>query len=183
MKQQILNRYSGVVIYECELPDRTENAMKMALLKAVAEEADLRYADLQSANLRYADLQSADLRYADLRYANLRYADLQSADLRYANLRYADLRYANLRYADLRYGKLIGDRPYFSISPIGSRQDTLTLWLTDKGAMLKTGCFEGTFEEFEKQLESEHGENDHAKEYRAALELCKVHSEIWTPKP
>lgn len=39
MKQQILNRYTSEVIYECELPDGTDNAMRAALIKAVAERA------------------------------------------------------------------------------------------------------------------------------------------------
>ena len=132
MKQHILDRYSNAVIYECELPDSTENAMRAALVKAVAGRAYL-----SSANLSGAYLNDAQ--------------------------------------------KLIGSRPYFSISNIGSRQDNLILWLTDKGSFLRTGCFEGTFEEFRSQLATEHGENDHAKEYKAALVMCEVHASIWTP--
>ena len=72
--------------------------------------ANLRYANLRHADLRYANLHHADLRYADLRYADLRYADLGYANLGYANLRYANLRYANLGHADLRYAKNITDK-------------------------------------------------------------------------
>ena len=178
MKQQILNRDTNAVIYECELPDGTENPMRAAVIKAVAECANLRGADLSDANLRGADLRGADLSDADLRGADLSDANLRDADLRGANLSDANLRGASLR--DER--KLIGDRPYFSIGPIGSRMDNLKLWLTDKGPFLQTGCFSGTFDEFRKNLGEEHGDNDHAEEYLVALLLCECHASIWTPK-
>jgi hypothetical protein len=75
--------------------------MRETVIKAIAANADLRYADLSYANLSSADLSYANLRYANLSYADLSYADLSSADLRYANLSSADLRSANLRSADL----------------------------------------------------------------------------------
>jgi len=94
----------------------------------------------------------------------------------------ADLRFADLSSANLRFGKLIGDRPYFSIGGIGSRQDYLTLWMTDAGNVFKTGCFTGLLDEFEASIKKTHGENNHAKEYAAAIAMCKAHIEIWTPK-
>ena len=134
MKQQIKNRYTSEVIFECDVPDDVNAsgmAMRHALEKAIQAKAnlsyaDLRFADLRSANLRSADLSYANLRFANLRFANMRYADLSSANLRSANLRfanmrdadlssanlrsadlsYADLRYADLSYADLRYANM-----------------------------------------------------------------------------
>jgi len=152
------------------------------LSSANLSSANLRSADLRSANLRYANLRSADLSFADLSSANLRSADLSSANLRSADLRSADLSSADLRSADLRFGKLIGDRPYFSIGGIGSRQDYLTLWMTDAGNVFKTGRFIGSIDEFEASIKKTHGENNHAKEYAAAIAMCKAHIEIWTPK-
>jgi hypothetical protein len=154
-------------------------------------DADLRCADLRCANLSDADLRDADLRDAmsganlsgaDLRYANLRYANLRDADLRDANLSGADLNGADLSGADLHSGKAIGHRPYFSIGPIGSRADYLTLWLTDKGQFVKAGCFTGTLDEFAASVEKTHGENDHGKEYQMAILLMKSHAVLWTPK-
>lgn len=213
MKQQIFSRHTNAVIYECELPDGTENAMRAALVKAVAERANLGDANLGGVNLRDANLRGvnlsgvnlggvnldgvnlgdANLRYANLRYANLRGANLGGANLRYANLVGANLVGANLRDANLDGAnlhdanldggrKLIGDRPYFSIGPIGSRLENLKLWLTDKGPFLEAGCFFGTFEEFETKLNEDHGDNDYAKEYRSALLMCEAHAVIWTPK-
>ena len=75
--------------------------------------------------------------------------------------------------------KLIGPRPIFQIGPIGSRSDYFISYTTDAGIMLKAGCFTGTIGEFEAELTEEHGDNNHAQEYRAALELIKTHATIW----
>ena len=47
----------------------------------------------------------------------------------------------------------------------------------------RAGCFTGTVAEFEfeAKLQTEHGDNAHAKEYRAALALIAVHAALWTP--
>ena len=151
-KVQIKNRYdSNVVVYECEAPEGTENTMKFAIEKAVAEKANLGGANLGGANLGGANLRGADLRDADLGGANT---------------------------------NLIGDRPYFSIGPVGSRSDNLTLWITEKGPLLKTGCFgPDTFEAFRSNLEREHPVGStHRKEYEAAILTCEAHAVLWTPK-
>jgi len=105
-------------------------------------------------------------------------ANLYGADLRGADLCGADLRGANLRGA----GKLIGDRPIIQISPIGSRSDFLTAYITDNGIFLKTGCFFGTVENFKSAIKNTHGDNIHAEEYTAALTLIETHVKIYTPK-
>ena len=166
-KVQIKNRYdSNVVVYECEAPEGTQNTMKFAIEKAVAEKANLR-----GAYLRGADLSGAYLRGADLVGANLVDANLGGAYLGGANLGGA-------------YTVLVCDRPYFSIGPIGSRLDSLTLWITEKGPLLKTGCFgPDTFEAFRGNLERDHpAESTHRKEYEAALLMCEAHAVLWTPK-
>ncbi len=142
--------------------------------------ANLRSANLRSANLRSANLRSANLRSADLRSANLYGADLGGADLRNADLGGANLYGANLYGANLGdAGKLTGDRPYFEVGPIGSRQDVLAAFLTEKGVFLRTGCFFGTVEAFRDNLQGEHGDNVHAIEYRAALVLVEAHYAAW----
>ena len=56
-------------------------------------------------------------------------------------------------------------------------------YVTDKGLRFDAGCqHQITREVFEERLTELHGENDHAKEYRAALALIDAHAEIWTPK-
>ena len=202
MKQQIKNRYTSEVIFECDVPDDVNAsgmAMRHALEKAIQAKANLlsadlssadlssanlRYANLRSANLSYADLSSADLRYADLRYANLRSANLSYANLSSANLRSANLSSANLSSANLQENnKLIGLRPFFSIGPIGSRADYLQSFITEKGVLINAGCFkEKTLDEFRAKLAQEHGNNDYAKEYEMAILMVEAYAAIWTLK-
>jgi uncharacterized protein YjbI with pentapeptide repeats len=103
-------------------------------------------------------------------------AYLSRAYLSGANLSGADLSGAYLSGA-----KLIGERPVFQIGPIGSRCDYFVAYITNQGIKLLAGCFFGTVQEFREKLAEEHGDNKHAKEYNAALEMIDVHAEIWTP--
>ena len=150
--------------------------------------AYLRGADLSDADLRGADLSDASLSGADLSDANLRGADLSDAslsgaDLSDANLRGANLRGANLSGADLSDDlKLVGDRPYFQLGPIGSELRTFEAFITDHGLRLRAGCFFGTRDEFVAKLNKTHGNNIHAREYTAALSLIDAHCELWTPE-
>lgn len=88
MNIEILNRWSGAVIYTHEAEGATLRDAVLAAIRA-------------GANLRAADLRAADLSAADLRDANLRAADLSDADLRAADLSDANLRDANLSDANL----------------------------------------------------------------------------------
>jgi uncharacterized protein YjbI with pentapeptide repeats len=118
--QQILSRWSGAVLFECELPEGVESGMAMRHALEMATDAhanlsvanlrgaDLRGADLSDANLSGADLSGADLSGANLSDANLRGADLSVANLRGANLSDANLRGANLRGANLSVANLRG---------------------------------------------------------------------------
>jgi hypothetical protein len=145
--------------------------------------ADLRHADLQGADLRGAFLQGVFLRGADLRHADLQGADLRGAFLQGADLRGADLRGAFLQGADLRgaflqgadlgekFGKVLANG-YFTTGPIGSRDDTLTAWHTDKDIFINTGCFFDSIELFRAAVIKTHGEESkHGKLY---LGMCNV---------
>ena len=157
------------------------NLIGASLIDANLIGANLRDANLIGANLGGANLGGANLRDANLGGANLGGANLGGANLRDANLRDASLIGANLAGANLAGKKLIGDRPFFTIGPIGSRSDYLQAFLTDAGLMIRTGCFFGAKTEFEEKLSEKHGGNDHAQEYRAALVLIGKHAELWTP--
>ena len=140
------------------------------------EKADLRGANLRGADLRGADLWGADLRDANLRDANLRDADLRVANLRDANLWGADLRGANLWGADLRDANLWGAAGkilYFG--PIGSRQGITYVTKTERTIHVRCGCFYGTLEEFAAKVEEKHGDSQHGKSYKAAIEFIKAH--------
>jgi hypothetical protein len=206
MRYQIKHRVTGVVLFEADLPGgmATRHALEQAVeAGANLGGADLYGADLRGANLGGASLYGANLGGADLYGANLGGADLYGADLRGASLYGAslyganlggaslygaDLYGANLRGADLGSAnlgegkKLIAKRPILIIGPIGSRSDNLMAFITEAGILLKAGCFFGTAEEFQASLADKHGDNDHAREYAAALAMIQAHAEIWTPK-
>lgn len=93
--------------------------------------------------------------------ANLRGADLRGANLRGANLLDADLRGAA--------GKIL------SFGPIGSRQGITYVTKTERTIHVRCGCFYGTLEEFAAKVEEEHGDSQHGKSYKAAIEFIKAH--------
>ena len=148
MKIEIKSHFSLQILFSHECED---NSVAITLAAAINAKANLYGADLRSADLRSADLYGADLRSANLYGANLYGADLGES------------------------GKLTGDRPFFQVGPIGSRQDVLAAFQTEKGVFLRAGCFFGTVEEFNAKLQDEHGDNTHAVEYRAALVLIEAH--------
>jgi uncharacterized protein YjbI with pentapeptide repeats len=113
MKFQIKNRFSGTVIFECEIDEQIETASDSAKMGFVVQAAIKAAADLTGAALAHADLADADLTctklaYANLTHANLARADLTGTDLAYATLAYAKLTHADLAYADLAYADLTG---------------------------------------------------------------------------
>ena len=201
MKIQINSRFTAAVLFE---HDTENNSIRMTLELAIKNGANLNGADLSCADLSSADLSraklsraklnGADLSCADLSRANLNGADLSSAKLNGADLSSADLSCADLSGADLSRAdlsganlknneNLVGNRPIFQIGPIGSRCAYFVAYITDKGLRLDAGCQRQiTREVFESRLTELHGENEHAREYRAALALIDAHAEIWTPK-
>ena len=160
MKQKIKHRYTDAVLFECDVPDDVSSGLQMrhALEKAVSARANLARANLEGANLEGANLEGANLAGAYLARANL----------------------AGAKFSDDKL--LIGKRPYMAIGPIGSRCAMVTLWITDKGPMVKAGCFTGTLEEFAAAVTKTHGTNDHAKEYEMAILVFESHCSIWTPE-
>ena len=78
---------------------------------------------------------------------------------------------ANLRGADLRgaTGKIL------SFGPIGSRQGITYVTKTERTIHVRCGCFYGTLEEFAAKVEEEHGDSQHGKSYKAAIEFIKAH--------
>ena len=107
---EIKARITGRVLFTAEIPDDTEEFLRVraALTIAVKARADLSGADLSGADLSGADLSGADLSGADLSGAYLSGADLSGADLSGADLSGADLSGADLRGADLSGADLSG---------------------------------------------------------------------------
>jgi len=148
-------------------------------LKLCVEEAVMRGADLGGAYLRGVNLHSADLRGAYLRGVNLHSADLGGADLRGSDLRGVNLHSADLRGADLR-GADLGEKGkpllngYFTAGPLGSRNDNLQAFHTDKGIWIMAGCFFDSIEAFRAAVIKTHGEDSkHGKLYLNVANLIE----------
>jgi len=159
---------------------RGANLTGASLTGANLRGANLRGAYLTDANLRGANLIDAYLTGANLRGASLTGANLTGANLTGANLTGANLTGANLTGASLTGElKLSGDRPFFSVGPIGSRSDVFQAFTTDHGLRLKTGCFFGALDDFRAKLIDTHDINPHREEYEAALLLIEKHAALW----
>jgi len=173
-KKLSIKTWSGTPLFEYEAED---NTLKRTLEAAVKSRADLSRADLSGANLFRADLSRANLSGANLSRANLSRAtlfgaDLSRANLFGANLSRADLSGANLFGADLSGAK--GLKDILQIGQIGSRKSYLLALKLDDGKIeIKTGCFSGTIEEFEKQVKENHKDNKHGEAYKMAVSLIK----------
>ena len=157
IKHQI-KHLNGCVLFEADIPADTPSglAMRAALEKAVSDGANLDGANLAGANLDGAYLAGANLAGANLAGANLAGANLDGANL-------------------------AGNRPILQIGPIGSRCAYLVSYITDAGIKVRAGCFFGSIEEFEAACAKTHGDNDHGKEYAAAVAMIRAHAAIWTP--
>ena len=81
MKHEIKNRFTGDVLFTCDIPEGMESGMiaRHALETAIAEGANLQDANLQDANLQDANLRGANLQDANLWDANLWGANLWDA--------------------------------------------------------------------------------------------------------
>jgi uncharacterized protein YjbI with pentapeptide repeats len=115
--------------------------------------------------------------------ANLRGANLGGADLGGADLGDADLGDADLGDANGEKITAIGERPFLSLGPLGSRADYLQAWITDAGVYVRAGCFWDTLAKFKAAVKETHGTTTiHAKEYAAAIKLIEAHARLWKPK-
>ena len=186
MKIDITCRFSGSMLFSHECKN---NTMRITVEAAVKAGANMDGAYLARANLAGANLDGANLARAYLAGANMDGANLARANMARANLDGANLAGANLDGAYLAGAKikddctLKGDRPIIQIGPIGSRCAYFAAYITDKGLRFDAGCQRQIAREvFEERLADEHGDNIHAKEYRAALALIDVHAELWGEK-
>jgi hypothetical protein len=178
---EIKRRYTGAVLYSGggeSLRDVVEAAVKA---RANLARAYLARANLDGANLDGAYLAGAYLDGANLDGANLARANLAGANLDGADLDGTNLDGANLDGAFLAGAALLGKRPILQIGPIGSRCAYLVAYITDAGVRLRAGCFSGSLDEFRAACATTHGDNEHGREYAAAISMIEAHAAIWTP--
>lgn len=75
--------------------------------------------------------------------------------------------------------RICEDKDVLWITHIGSRLGTTLAYRNkNKSLTISCGCFLGTLEEFNKQVEQTHGDTRYGKEYKALIELIKIHFEI-----
>ena len=197
---KIVSRWDAAkVLYEGEaetLKDLVGTAVKSG---ANMDGANLYGASLSRANLYGANLSGASLDGASLDGANLYGANLDGASLSRANLDGASLSGANLARASLSGASLdgasldgasldgisgekltlVGTRPYFEISPIGSRSARLVAWMTDGGVWVRAGCWWGTLKDFKARIKAIYPTGQHGDEYRAAIRMVECHARAW----
>jgi hypothetical protein len=69
--------------------------------------------------------------------------------------------------------KVKAGRSVIQIGPIGSRQDTMIVFNCETGIYIWAGCFRDRIDLFEVAIGETHGDNEHAREYRAACALIR----------
>jgi len=76
--------------------------------------------------------------------------------------------------------KITNTKQIYTQSPIGSRNDRCTSVINEEKVIhVRTGCFSGTIEEFEKAVLKTHGHSNYGKEYLAYIQNAETHFEIW----
>ena len=71
--------------------------------------------------------------------------------------------------------KVCGDAAIMTISHIGPCFGTTTFFVLKNGKIgVRCGCFYGDIDEFAAKVEQTHGNNQHGKAYKLAIELAKL---------
>lgn len=71
--------------------------------------------------------------------------------------------------------RVYGNEKWMVFGPAGSRNDFTTFFACADGSIgVKCGCFYGNLDDFAKKVQATHGDNDHAKIYKAAIEVAKL---------
>ena len=106
-----------------------------------AVKCNFRNASFHKALLNCASLKEADLSHVDFTYSMLSDATMENACLAYADFANSKFDNTSLIGATLRDGAVLeAAQPVLQITPIGSRQDTLVIYSTNKGLYFDTGC-------------------------------------------
>ena len=66
------------------------------------------------------------------------------------------------------------NRKYITMSNVGSRDDSITFYLSDNEIYVNTGCFHNTLKVFEKQVRVKHAGSIYEKEYNDCIKLAKT---------
>ena len=73
---------------------------------------------------------------------------------------------------------------FLVVGPIGSRNDLTTFFRTKYLTIgVKCGCFKGDIDQFFEAVEKTHGNNKHARAYKAAIALAKLQIDLSKEDP
>lgn len=75
-----------------------------------------------------------------------------------------------------------GNADYCCFQSFGSAHRTTTAYRTKLGVSVRCGYFEGTLDEFIKQVKETHGESKYAREYLAVAEVVKIKFDLCDKK-
>ena len=67
-----------------------------------------------------------------------------------------------------------GDADWMLAGPIGSRDDFTTIFREKDRLAVSCGCFYGSLDDFAKQVDENHGDNEHGKAYRAMIDMVRI---------
>ena len=146
-----------------------------------AVKCNLRHANFFQALLIGASFEGVDLSYANLTRSILSTVTLKNVCLSYAHFAHATFSDTALIGATLRDGAVLETaRPLLQIDPIGSRQDTLVIYNTNKGLYFDIGCQRQISQNtFEERIEEFHPNNVYARDYRAAIAMAEIYFETY----
>lgn len=75
--------------------------------------------------------------------------------------------------------EISSDFDYCYIKGFGSVARSTTFFKCKDGHIhVRCGCFDGTLNEFENEVESTHGDNKYGREYLAAINMIKIHFDL-----
>lgn len=144
------------------------------------ENAKLRYVEFSSTSMYKVSFKNSIVHGGLFENCELEYASFVNVDLNGSlfigsDLAGADFKNAIISGVDFTSCNIVRARNIFSVSPIGSRGDTLFAVKHDTCIMLKTGCFWGTVNQFMRALKETHAGTKYENEYTIAVKLIKVH--------
>jgi len=155
---------------------------------------DIKYVDFRRTTLSGALFNGAILDSCDFGSMNLHDVSFRRACLDACNFQGAGLTAETCfhsavldrsRFDDARMGKwrLVGPRPIFTMGPLGDEYRNTTLYLTERGPMVRTGCFYDTLAKFVKRVKSTKSRRDQCRRsYLAAARMMREYAKIWMPK-
>jgi len=141
---------------------------------------DLKNANLESANminvnLANSNLKNANMKNANLYNSNMKYANLENSDLYNANLENANINNINLCGADLTGANLLSVKGKHIYKTTGNGSIGREIWYILEDDYVQAGCFNGTLDEFEKQVEEIYGRSKKNYRYQSYQDVIEYY--------